>query len=579
MKSGSLGAVITPRTPGPRQAFAGVDMFLLSRHNLLVGRTMSRVIRNGQWVTGGFGLALVAALAISPLPTETSAIAQPPAKEELPAGLQFVPTDAALFVYADAAKVWDSQILKDIRKADAKTFDFLGEAKKEFGLAPEDVKSVVLFVPQLKGVGDDERLALILTFTKAFDKTKLQAGAAKILPKSAKVKVVTPDDRTALVLLHLKEEDVKPQPAGKAGPLSDALKAAASGKHTAVAGLTLASLPEEIRGDNLPAQFRPFQPLFKAVSISATLDLGKTSTLDVRVKTGTAGQAVDCEKSLGVLLALIQDELTNGLKELDAAKDPKLKDLVTLMTAAGTAAKGAKFSTLGSETRMTVSLPGDLPFGAAFVAARQKMQAAAAIQQSANNLKQIALATINYADTNNGTLPPAAVCDKTSKPQLSWRVLILPYIEQDDLYKQFKLDEPWDSENNKKLIAKMPSVYAIPGKTKPCDTDTYYRVFVGNGAGFDWVMGARYPAAFTDGTSNTILCVTAAEAVPWTKPDELVFDPEKDMGKLLGTVVGGKCQVALFDGSVRTLKKLPSKETIKALITRSGGEIIGDDFP
>jgi len=203
---------------------------------------------------------------------------------------------------------------------------------------------------------------------------------------------------------------------------------------------------------------------------------------------------------------------------------------------------------------------------------------AAAAQASANNLKQIAIAMHNYSDNHNSTMPPAAVCDKTGKPLLSWRVLILPYIEQDDLFKQFKLDESWDSEHNKKLLAKMPRTYAIPGKNKPGDTNTHYRVFVGNGAGFDWVRGARFPADFSDGTSNTIMCVTAETAVPWTKPDELEFDPDKDMTRLVGLVANGRMQIALFDGSVRTYAKVPSKQTLHFAITRAGGEVLGSDF-
>lgn len=534
----------------------------------------------GRLAAAGVGLVVLAALAAVPLPGEPEAVARPPAdKAGLTDGLQYVPADAALFAYADAAKIWNHPILKGVRKADAKTFDFLaGEAKRELGIAPEDVKTVVLFVPKLRGPQDTESIGVVLTFHKAFDRDKLQKGAEALLPKGAKPKVLAPDARTAVVLLNLDEDKYgKPQPATD-GPLSAALKDAAGGKFAAVAGATLANLPEEIRGDDVPAPFRPFQPLFKAVTISATLDVEKNPTLDVRVKTGTAGQAVDCERALGALLALLQEEFAQNVKqfEADAKKDPGLKDLIAVLNAVGAAAKGAKFTTLGTETRMTVSLPADLPFAAAYLAARKKIEEEAAVSKSANNLKQIGLAYHNYHDTYNEG-PPAAVCDKTGKPLLSWRVLILPYIEQNELYKRFKLDESWDSENNKKLLAKMPPVYAIPGRTKPGDTDTHYRVFVGAGAGWDWVKGQSL-IQITDGTSNTIMCVTAAEAVPWTKPDELEFDPQKDTGKLIGLVVNGRAQAVLFDGSVRTLGKLPKKDTLNALITKSGGEVIGDDF-
>src|SRR5262245_19749930 len=96
---------------------------------------------------------------------------------------------------------------------------------------------------------------------------------------------------------------------------------------------------------------------------------------------------------------------------------------------------------------------------AAFAAARPGDEAAKKEElrrQSANNLKQLVLAVHNFSDTYN-RLPPAAVCDKkTGKPLLSWRVILLPFVEQGPLYKEFKLDEPWDGPNNKKLLEKMP---------------------------------------------------------------------------------------------------------------------------
>jgi prepilin-type processing-associated H-X9-DG protein len=520
-------------------------------------------------------LVTLLGLALLPLPGSAPALAQPRADDETAAALRYVPADAALFLWADAAKLWDSPVVKSIRKADGKMFDDIAAlGKLEFGLTPEDVKSVVLFLPTLKQPDDLQRLGAVVTFRKAVDNGKIAKGAEKILPKGNTVKAVPVGERSVLVLVGLGDEFAKPQPADASGPLTTVLKDAAEGKHAAVAGVTLDNLPEEIRGDVLPAAVRPFQPLFKAQTISAALDVDKNLSLDVRVKATSAGHAVDCEKALGLLLGLIQDELTEGIKMFE--KEEALKDLVTLMRAAGAAAKGAKFSTLGNETRLSVSLPADLPFAAAYLAAKRKVQDAAALNVSANNLKQIALALHNYHDAN-GTFPPAAVCGKNAEPQLSWRVLILPYIEEDALYKEFKLDEPWDSEHNKPLLAKMPKVYSMPGQGKLINTDTYYRAFVGNGAGWEWVMGTKI-LSITDGTSNTIMVVTAADAVPWTKPDELNFDPDKDMTKLLGLVVNGKAQVAMFDGSVRTWAKLPPKATLNALITRAGGEVI-PDFP
>jgi hypothetical protein len=210
------------------------------------------------------------------------------------------------------------------------------------------------------------------------------------------------------------------------------------------------------------------------------------------------------------------------------------------------------------------------------VPAVQKTRDAAGRIQSMNNLKQMSLAMINMADSNQGVMPAAAIYSKDGKPLLSWRVAILPYIEQEDLYKQFHLDEPWDSEHNKKLLAKMPKVYLSPyGESG--ETMTRYRVLHGPGAAFEGKEGMKYPASFTDGTSNTILIVEAQDAVPWTKPDELPFDPEKDVPPL-GVKDNPYYLVALADGSVRTIQKTISKQTLKAAITRNGGEVLGNDW-
>ncbi len=143
---------------------------------------------------------------------------------------------------------------------------------------------------------------------------------------------------------------------------------------------------------------------------------------------------------------------------------------------------------------------------------------------SQNNLKQIVLAIHNY-ESANGNLP-GNVTDADGKLLLSWRVLILPYIEQENLYKQFKLDEPWDSENNKKLLADMPELFKVGIEPKDA-TKTYYQGFAGPGTIFEPGQKLTF-AQIPDGTSNTIAVVEAGPSVEWTKPADLPYDPKKD---------------------------------------------------
>ena len=113
--------------------------------------------------------------------------------------------------------------------------------------------------------------------------------------------------------------------------------------------------------------------------------------------------------------------------------------------------------------------------------ARSASSEAARRAQCTNNLKQIALAYHNFHAANNA-FPAPAITDKDGKPLLSWRVAILPYVEQQELYNKFKLDEPWDSPHNKALIKEMPTVYLCPSRKNPEEGTTTYRVFVGDGA-------------------------------------------------------------------------------------------------
>ena len=188
---------------------------------------------------------------------------------------------------------------------------------------------------------------------------------------------------------------------------------------------------------------------------------------------------------------------------------------------------------------------------------------------SRDNLRRIGLAAHNY-DSSYGNFPNN-VYSPDGKPLLSWRVPLLAYLEEENLYRVFKHDEPWDSEHNKKLIARMPKVYApVRGKVEP--GLTYYRGFAGPGTMFEprtkiAVFGIH------DGAAHTAWVVEAGEPVIWTKPDDLPFDPKKDLPKL-GGLFDGEFHVLTVDAQVHLIRKDFDPEAFRAMVTRSGGEII-----
>ena len=128
---------------------------------------------------------------------------------------------------------------------------------------------------------------------------------------------------------------------------------------------------------------------------------------------------------------------------------------------------------------------------------------AAIRSQCVNNEKQIGLAIHNYI-ARHDSFPPAYTRDKAGKPLLSWRVLILPYIEQDALYKEFHLDESWDSPHNRALISKMPATYRCPGESGELAGQGKTRYLAPRGKAT--IFGGSDPVKLrdvTDGTSNT----------------------------------------------------------------------------
>jgi hypothetical protein len=161
------------------------------------------------------------------------------------------------------------------------------------------------------------------------------------------------------------------------------------------------------------------------------------------------------------------------------------------------------------------------------------------------------------------------------QPIHCWRVLLLPYVEEDELYREFRLDEPWDSEHNIRLLDRMPAVYAAPGhkKSRIPRHHTVCHVFIGPGTAFEGPQGLRLD--FIDGQSNTILIVEAGEPVPWSKPEDIAFGP--DIPIHLQCLFHDGFRACMADGSVRFVEKNFDEAKLRAAITRNGGEEVGLD--
>ncbi|MBI2804968.1 MAG: DUF1559 domain-containing protein [Planctomycetes bacterium] len=197
--------------------------------------------------------------------------------------------------------------------------------------------------------------------------------------------------------------------------------------------------------------------------------------------------------------------------------------------------------------------------------------------QSSNNLRQIGIAILNHHDQYK-ILPPAASSgdkDPTGKPLLSWRVAILPYIEQLDLYKEFDLNKAWDDPHNLKLVAKMPKLFMVPGVSAK-EGMTHYRTLVGPGTllnpqkGPDGKLIAKYTLAkVPDGTSNVIMVVEAKDPTIWTKPDDLPYDPKGPLPKF-GVIPAG-FHAMFADASVRFIGSQVAEAVLRPYLTCDNG--------
>ncbi len=449
---------------------------------------------------------------------------------------------------------------------------------------------------------------LILTTAKPYAREPLLAKLEE--PKEEKIKgkslyvsmgsykaVYFADDRTVVtgppMALKRLLDPPKPPAANWKHPLAPALAVAAE-KHHLIAGFTPAALnlgdSRHVPESHSPSWMRGLRPLFDIQAAALCLDVGETTEAKLLLAMPDEKKAERMQKLAKIgfdYAALLMEELGDDL----AAQMKDAPQVMELWKQVHGAVAAPELARQGNHVQVTVRAKIDpAKFDAALAEGAARLQAEAHRMQAANSLRQIGIALHNYHN-DHGMFPPYGVgdlrqpnaLDPKNKPNLSWRVLILPYLECGDLYNQFRFDQPWDSPHNIRLLDKMPKVYALPG-AKSDKGMTYFRGFIGT----DQQDGRHRPFFGTptnpiarihdirDDTANTLMLVEAAEPVLWTKPEEMIFDPKKPPPKLGGHFPGG-FYMLMCDVDVRFVKNTIKPETLRILIGMSDGEVLPAD--
>ena len=195
-----------------------------------------------------------------------------------------------------------------------------------------------------------------------------------------------------------------------------------------------------------------------------------------------------------------------------------------------------------------------------------------------NNLRQLALGALNYESAHMRFPAHAIYDDAETTPLLSWRVAILPFIDQNQLYSMFRLDEPWNSPHNLSLLPLMPQVFADSGVNNAAGL-TNILALNGENTMFPTDDRGTSFGATVDGSSNTILFVKANDdrAVEWTRPADISFDPANPWDGLDNAMASG-FHAVFADGSTHVLHSALDDETIANLAQRNDGMVVDPSF-
>ncbi len=518
-------------------------------------------------------------------------------------GLKSIPTDGFVFASVKASKLWDNPASKPFR--DWVASQKVDPIEEMHGIKAADIDRVTLFMPSASGSAP----LLFVTTRKPYsearvrkllsrdpDERRIDRGEDFANDRVVEIHgnfrwMIFVDDHTMLFFPEERRGSgggsgwalIAQLLARKAdGPLAAALSEAT--QHDFSLGLDIAGFRKVFEREPLGARnpFKVFLQLLKADKATLTADFGKTATGKLVLNFPDAATAKQAAPLLEEGFKTIIEMLAQDANE--RRPDPMRKAFSELATAV---LKNAKVTTEGDKAIASV----DVPYAddvAKLVATFPKSLASDRDRMTAsNNTKILALGLHNYHDTFQ--VFPGDVGHER-RLAWSWRIQILPYVEQNAIYAKLDMKKPWDDPANLKVLqaAEMPKIFEIPGRPAP-KGHTYFRIFSlpKEAKPTDNERSAAIPFfeegkrgktlnAISDGTSNTLMVVEAGEAVPWYKPDVLAYDGKLPLPQL-GDKDADSFLAAMADASVRIFK--PSKlgeKTLRAMITCFGGEVLPD---
>jgi len=535
--------------------------------------------------------------------------------QELPTDLDLVPRDAAAFVHFRARDLWTSEWLKDVRHLlDRAGPEAWKEYEKRSPIKPESIERVTVVMLSAQTVGnpfptvDPETVSalVILRTSQPYDRLAL-LEAVQTREKAYRRQVYhfhedlwsglfLVDDRTFIVGSEdalVRWLDATRQRNAN-GPLAPALRTAA-GKHQITLGLNPALFAKEAQGAP-----EPIVRLLEAQCVTATLSMDKEIALDLRLDYAKVEQAQNGEKAVRDTLEMARQALAQPIAEVERelkgrpGKQPGVGDLpegFAMLMALGMLREidgllkevpvqrqntavlvPIRYRKLESANMLLVSTAAISMIGRS--ASRFFGEVGQAIGKGKDPMQEY-LKTLHQAlekyHADKGSYPPAVLRDSLGRPVMSWRVALLPYLgdEGKTLYSEFRLDEPWDSLHNKRLLKKMPAALKAPG------SNNYYymgnmrhrtqtQVITGTGAAFDGVQGPKKG----DLSAKTILLTHGAgdQGVYWTKPFDLVYAADQPL-PFFGTFQR-PVHVLQHDGSYRTLQPNQDEKELRGLILR-----------